>query len=125
MSSPENEKNEAIEQNKSKSDSSEPDFLDTVIVSKLIERPAATDQEIADELGVSRQTISRRKNGPGVKKMLRATLLVPESLVRRMIIKSLDRLEYLLDDPDPKIRLTVSLAFLRLGSDFVTRDDEF
>lgn len=76
------------EQNLAISDS-DPDVIDIKIAAHLIERPSITDQEIAERLGISRQTVNRRRNSKGVRDTLRSILAIPEREVRRISAKAL------------------------------------
>jgi len=107
------------EQFETKTDNSEPDAIDLRLATLLIESPAATDQDLADKVGVSRQTINRRKNGPAVEQLIRNSLALPEREMRRVTAKALSRIEELLDHEDPKIKLAATVALLRINSRFM------
>jgi hypothetical protein len=85
----------------------------------LIESHTSTDQELADKLGTTRQTVNRRKNGPAVQKIIRAALAIPEKEMRRLTTKALNRLEALLDHEDPRIKLASALALVKLSERFM------
>ncbi|MGZ3781527.1 MAG: HEAT repeat domain-containing protein [Pseudobdellovibrionaceae bacterium] len=108
------------EQNETKLDSSQMDSINIRIATLLIETPAVTDQEIANQLSLSRQTVNRRRNSHAVQELVRNTLAIPEKEVRRLVSKALLRLEKLLDDEDPKIRLAATLALVKIGSKLMT-----
>ena len=95
--------------------------LDYKIALLLIENPSITDQEIGKVVGVCRQTANKHKNAPGVQKIIRETLSIPEKEIRRLTAKAMSRLETMLDDTDPKIRLSAALALIRGSSALVTR----
>ncbi len=103
------------EQNATKRDKIQLDAVDAKLARLLIETPAMTDQELADKLGISRQTANRRKNGPSVQKLVRTALAIPEREMRRLTTKALARLEALLDDEDPKIKLAAATALAKLS----------
>jgi DNA-binding Lrp family transcriptional regulator len=107
------------EQNETKSDSLPIAVIDAKLALYLIEKPASTDQELADKLGISRQTVNRRKNGLAVQKIIRATLALPEKEMRRLAAKALARLETQLDSEDPKMQLTAALAIVKLSERFI------
>lgn len=109
-----------IEQKVTESDCSALDEVDTRIAMLLIEAPTTTDQMIADMLGLTRQTVNRRRNSSGVQKRVKETLSIPERETRRLVAKAMRRLEALLDNPDPKIQLSVTLALLKLSPDLRT-----
>ena len=89
--------------------------IDLQIARLLIENPAATDQEIADRLGVKRMTVNRRRRGDSVTLMMSSALSIPVDELRRLLVKSLRRLEELLDDPDPRVRGSAATNILKLA----------
>lgn len=108
------------EQNATEPDNSRMKAIDAKIALLLVEKPAATDQELAEKIGVSRQTINRRKNGEAVQKFIRGTLEIPQEEIRRLAAKSLVRLEEMMDHEDPRIKLAASLALLKLTPDLIS-----
>jgi DNA-binding Lrp family transcriptional regulator len=110
------------EQNDSKSNNSSIDAIDAKLALLLIETPSLTDQELAEKLGISRPTVNRRKNGPAVQKIIRATLTIPEKEMRRLATKALARLEAQLDNEDPKIQHAAALALVKLSERFIGND---
>ena len=96
------------------------DSIDVRIASMLIENPAVTDQDIATKLGVSRQTINRRRNSAPVREFVFSVLSIPQREVRRVTAKALIRLEQFLDDPDPEIRLKATIALVKLTPRLMT-----
>lgn len=110
-----------VEQNTTKSDTDHVEAAELKIAAMLLESPAITDQEIADKLGLSRQTINRKKNSAVVQSIIKKALSIPEREVRRLTVKALQRLEALLDDDDPRIRLSATLALTRLTGSLMTR----
>jgi hypothetical protein len=74
----------------------EEDELDLRIAHELISGPRKTDQEIAQNLGVSRRTISRRRNSDAVKELLKTAL------------------EHM-DDANPKISLMAASQIAKLA----------
>jgi Winged helix-turn-helix DNA-binding len=91
------------------------DAIDHKIVQLLIENPCATDEEIAGTMGVTRMTVNRRRNSGGVSRQLESTLALPAETIRRLMSKSLVRLELLLDEPDPRIRAYAASQLLKIA----------
>ena len=91
------------------------DALDLKIVQSLVENPTLTDEALASTLGVARMTINRRRNQNGVKSLLADTLSIPSDELRRLMVKSLKRIEELLDDSDPRIRAFAATQLLKIG----------
>jgi hypothetical protein len=112
------------EQNTTEPDSPNVDALNARIAAILIESPSATDQEIATTVGLSRQSVNRRRNSPVVQELVRSALAIPEREVRRLTAKALLRLEKLLDDDDPKIRLAATLSLVKLSARLMTNSFE-
>jgi predicted transcriptional regulator len=106
-----------VEQNETNSDSPQLDEVDAKIAALMVETPAATDQEIADKLGMTRQTVNRRRNAKPVRERVSSALSLPEKEVRRLTAKALVRLESFLDHEDPKIQLAATLARSIFGND--------
>lgn len=92
-------------------------FIPTRIAQLVIERPAITDAEIANEVGLSRQTVNRHRNSDAVRGLLVTYLTISEKRLRRLMSKSLDRLEAALDDSDPKIRMAAATRLIKYGSE--------
>ncbi len=110
------------EQNATEPDKIPNDIVDLKITSLLIENPSLTDQEIADQIGVSRQTINRRKNSPEVKGLIHSALSIPQQEVRRLTAKALRRLEELLDHEDAKVRLAATLSLVKLTDKLMSKN---
>jgi hypothetical protein len=89
--------------------------VDAKIASLLIESPSMTDQEIASQVGISRQAVNRRKNAPAVQDLVRSVLAIPEREIRRLTAKALLRLEEMLDHEDPRIKLAATMALVKLS----------
>jgi DNA-binding Lrp family transcriptional regulator len=108
----------AIEQNATKNDNfiAKCDEVDRSIAFYAIENPSITDEEIAQKLKLSRQTVNRRRRGAAVSAIVEKTLALPKRELRRVVVKSMSRLEALLDDPDPRIVLMASSQLLKFGS---------
>ena len=119
---------DAHEQNTTKYDthqiSMSADSLVMRIASLLIETPSITDQEIADQVGLGRQAVNRRRNSEPVKQLIQSILSIPKREIRRITAKALHRLEQLLDDPNPEIRLNSTIALTRLAPNLMTDDIE-
>lgn len=94
--------------------------LDQQIVHLLLTQPTITDTELATKLGVSRQTINKRRNSEVVRERLSKVLSISEKRIRRLVALSLDQLEVFLSDPDPKLRMMSALSILKLGSTMIT-----
>jgi N12 class adenine-specific DNA methylase len=95
------------------------DATDVKLAQFLIETPSATDQELADKLGVCRQTVNKRKNSSAVQQIVRDTLKISEREMRRLTTKALARLEALLDHEDPRIKLAATVALVKLNERFI------
>jgi transcriptional regulator with XRE-family HTH domain len=93
----------------------EEDELDLRIAHELISGPRKTDQEIAKNLGVSRRTISRRRNSDAVKELFKTALELPETELRRLLIKGLKKIEEHMDDANPKISLMAASQIAKLA----------
>lgn len=90
---------------------SQADLIDKKILDLTSQNPKITDEEIGNELGLSREAVNRRKKRKGFQLLLQENLEVSKNNINNLVRKSLSELEYLLSDPDPRIRLTaVSLA---------------
>lgn len=109
------------EQNRTERDNDSLDACDLKIARTLIETPAITDDELGKLLGLSRQTINRRRNSDSVKRLLREALSISEKEIRRLSSKALSRLEALLDHEDPRIILSACAALLKVGDETVKR----
>jgi len=96
------------------------DELDHKIVHFLIERPSISDRELGDELGIGRQTANRRRRSQRVQKRLIEILSLTEKRMRRVSVKAMRRIEDLLDDPNPKIRLDAAKSLIELGPSLMT-----
>jgi len=96
-----------------------PDEIDQKIVHILIQTPAITDQELANLIQISLRTISRRRNSESVKNLLKDRLSIPAHEIRRLVVKSLERLDQSLDSPDPRIRFSAAATVAKLGSQFI------
>jgi hypothetical protein len=107
------------EQNTTKPDNIPLNVIDAKLALLLIESPASTDQELAEKLGISRQTVNRRRKSKGVQKLFRSILAMPEREVRRILSKALARLESMLDNEDPRIQLAAAIALLKLGEGLI------
>ena len=99
--------------------SSSADAIDVKLALLLIETPSATDQELADKLGICRQTANKRKNSSTVQQIVRDTLKISEREMRRLTTKALTRLEALLDHEDPRIKLAATIALVKLNERFI------
>jgi hypothetical protein len=112
------------QQHESKSDSSKTiDALSARIGAMVLESPAITDQEIADHLKVSRQTVNRKRNSRAVRETITSAYRIPDLMIRAMVLKSISRLDALLDDPDPKIRLSTASLFMKIGQGLITKGE--
>lgn len=100
------------------------DPMDLQIATLLIENPSITDHDIAEKVGISRQTVNRRRNSPSVREFVFSVLSIPQREVRRVTAKALMRLEQLLDDPDPEIRLKATIALAKLTPRLMTDEIE-
>jgi transcriptional regulator with XRE-family HTH domain len=109
----------STEQNLTESDNFSIGAMDAKLALLLIEKPSSTDQELAMKLGISRQTVNRRKRSQTVQKIVRDTLAIPEREVRRLAAKALTRLETLLDHEDPRVKLAATLALVKLSERFM------
>ena len=104
------------EQNRTNCDiSPKPSGIDFAIVRELISDPSATDMDIAQKVGVSRQTINRRRNSTGVKSVLAEGWKVSGEDVRRLVGKALNRLELALDSPDERIAIVAATQLIKLA----------
>ena len=97
------------------------DAIDRKIALRLIDQPAVTDQQLASELGISRQSVNRHRRGAGVQNILKEALDIQEDEIRRLVQKSLARLEELLDSDDQRLRLAAASVFARLANSLMTR----
>ena len=115
-----NQLKEMLKQNATKSHKKKPgtDVLDRAIALNLIQRPGLTDEEIARELGVSRETVNRRKNMQSVTAIINHSLALPTKEIRRLMAKAFTKLEHHLDDPDPRVSLVAATQLLKFGGAF-------
>ena len=101
-------------------DTLDSDHINQQIVKLLLTQPSITDAEIGKNLGVSRQTINKRRNSEAVRARLGDILSISEKRIRRLVALSLDQMETFLTDPDPRLRMASALAILKLGTTLVT-----
>jgi len=94
------------------------------IAEALIERPNTSDAELGDLLGVCRQTANRYRNSPEAKQAVCNLLMLSEKRVRRLLSKSLSRLETLMDDPDPKIQIAAIATITKISIPMMTKTAE-
>lgn len=88
-----------------------PDEKDLKIFELSINDPTITDKEIADQIGMTREAITKRKNREGYAGLVNDARVSLNSRLREISHKAAIELEKLLSDPDPKIRiLAISLA---------------
>ena len=83
----------------------DPDEIDRKIAHSLIQHPGQTDQRLADDLGLSRRTISRRRNSLEVKTILGQVMSLPKEEIQSALLKAVRTVSDLLDHPDPRIKL--------------------
>jgi hypothetical protein len=103
------------------------DELDLRIAHALISGPRKTDQELAKILGVSRRTISRRRNSGSVQELFKKALDLPTEEIRRLFVKGLQKIEEHMDDSDPKISLAAAMHVTKLATqavDSLVREEE-
>lgn len=81
------------------------DSVDQAIAKAVIENPTVTDEKIADSLGISRQTVNRRRNHPKVLFDVQRSLQVSEVDVKRLRKLAITRLENLVCSSDERIAL--------------------
>jgi len=93
-----------------------PDELDRQLARLLIESPGITDHEIATRFGLTRATANRRRRAEKVQRLVSEAIAIPAQEIRRLMLKGLSRLEYLIDNPDPRISLLASAQIVKLGS---------
>ena len=91
------------------------DAIDLKIAQLLVEQPSITDKEVAEKLGVSRMLVNRRRNGVAVQDALATALAIPTEELRRLMVKSLNRIEELLDSHEPRLRAMAATQLLRLA----------
>jgi hypothetical protein len=90
---------------------SQPDEIDIKILELSLANPHTTDEEIGKVVGLTRESVLRRKQRAGYQSLLTPTLNITQSCLERIFKKAINELETLLDDPDSRIRLTaISLA---------------
>lgn len=111
------------EQNATKGDNF--DEVDAFIVGRILHSPAVTDLELANSLGVSRQTVNRRRNSSEVRRSIKDQLSLSEHEVRRLTLKSFKRLESLIDHEDPRIQVAASSIFIRLAAKLISPANPF
>jgi hypothetical protein len=85
----------------------------------LIQGPKRTDQEFAEELGVSRRTVSRKRNSKPVQTFVKETLSIPADEVRRLVVKGLQRIEAHLDSEDPRVSLAAAIQLTKIGESLI------
>lgn len=94
--------------------------VDFKIAQCLIQRPASTDSELANALGLSRQTINRRRNSDAVQAYLHQALSLPEKEMRRLCVLALQKVEATLQCGDPRLEFGAAVALMKLGEKFIT-----
>lgn len=97
------------------------DSIDLKIVGYILQNPASTDAEISTAVGVSRQTINRRKNSEPVQSKLRHLLSLPETEVRRLSVLALRKVEDILRCGDPRLEFGAAVALLKLSERFIAQ----
>ena len=90
-----------------------PDVVDLSILKVGLENPSFTDEEIAKEIGMSREAVNRRKKGMGYQAALHESAKTTEGSIQSLISKSVSELHNLVGDPDPRIRLSAIALVLR------------
>lgn len=93
--------------------------VDVAIVSILTSNPAISDRELGEQLGLSRQTVNRRRNSQVVKELLKSRIedSFTQDDIKRLIAKSMRAVEQCLDSHDERIRLAAAIPMVRLMSD--------
>jgi hypothetical protein len=103
-------------------DAKESDSLDLKIAQALIEDPMRTDVQLAKMLKASRRTISRRKCAKPVREIVKQAFAIPVYEVRRLVNKSLNRIESHLDSENPRISLAAAIHLTKLGEKAIEQD---
>jgi hypothetical protein len=86
------------------------DDLDQVLAQTILMRPAITDRQMAEELGLSRQAVNKRRNSKKVQSIIRAELQTSADEIQLLRKKSIRHLSLLMDHPDPRISLSAARA---------------
>ncbi len=93
-----------------------PDELDRRIATSLLSGPKKSDDQLAQALGISRRTLTRRKHSPEVQHLVKEALLIPSDEIRRLVVKGLTKLEEHMDSDDPRISLAAAAHMTKLAS---------
>jgi transcriptional regulator with XRE-family HTH domain len=75
--------------------------------------PAITDKEIADQLGMSRSAVTRRKSGDGYRSIFMSALQNSQQNLMVLMDKAVAELGRSLEDPDPRIRLAAASNIMK------------
>lgn len=84
---------------------SQPDEIDCKILEILMNNPSLTDQEIGKEVGLSRESVSRRRYREGFQALLKGSFNNNLIALDFLYKKSISALDSLLGNPDPKVQL--------------------
>jgi len=82
-----------------------PDEIDCKILEILMNNPSQTDQEIGSKVGLSRESVSRRRHREGFQVILKETFNNNLTALDVLYKKSISILDSLLDNADPKVQL--------------------
>lgn len=93
------------------------DPTDFAIVRELLSDPTQTDDGIAKKIGLSRQTVNKRRNSKSVQEEIKAKMEISSKRVEAVASKAWARLEELLEHPDPRIKLSAASAIIKATSD--------
>lgn len=81
------------------------DSIDQDIVSAILREPSITDLELATRLGVSRQTVNKRRNSMPIKEAIQRHHCILRADIERVSKQALVVLSELLSHHDDRLRL--------------------
>jgi hypothetical protein len=88
------------------------DALDKRILQLELSYPSITDQEIADEIGVDRKTVNRRRLAEKYQKAIHSFLAEPIETIKASLQKAARVLVKALESDDEKIRVGAAIKIL-------------
>lgn len=89
------------------------DDIDKIIIKLKLEEPKITNQEIADRLNMSRQTISKRFNSPEVQQELENINQMHIDRFIEIREKALTRIEELIESSEDKVAVIACREFIK------------
>lgn len=90
-----------------------PDAVDIKIMELSLSNPTITEQEIADQLGLSRSAVTRRKGSDNYRSIFLSSFQNAQQNLMVLMDRAVAELRKSLDDPDPRIRLAAASNIMK------------